>query len=99
LDEALPEIAVGIGSIPAAGMVMDGEVISATAEGAANFSQLQDDLSKSRYDRMAYYAFDLLYLDGFDLRAAPLTERKRVLAGLLKEAGDSRNRRAAPSLR
>ena len=37
---------------------------------------------------MAYYAFDLLYLDGFDLRAAPLIERKRMLAGLLKEAGD-----------
>jgi hypothetical protein len=37
---------------------------------------------------MAYYDFDILYLDGFDLRAAPLVERKRMLAGLLKEAGD-----------
>ena len=37
---------------------------------------------------MAYYAFDLLYLDGFDLRAAPFMERKRVLEGLLEEAGD-----------
>ena len=35
-----------------------------------------------------HYAFDLLHLDGFDLRAAPLVERKRVLAGLLQEAGD-----------
>jgi bifunctional non-homologous end joining protein LigD len=83
-----PTIAAGIGSLPATGMIMDGEVISANQHGGANFSQLQDDLSKSRYDRMAYYAFDLLYLDGFDLRAAPLIERKRVLAGLLKEAGD-----------
>jgi bifunctional non-homologous end joining protein LigD len=55
-------------------------VISADATGAANFSQLQYDLSKSRYERMAYFAFDLLYLDGFDLRASPLIERKRVLA-------------------
>jgi len=31
---------------------------------------------------------DLLYLGGFDLRASPLTERKRLLDGLLKEAGD-----------
>ena len=54
-----PTIAVGIGSIPATELIMDGEVISADAKGAANFSQLQDDLSKSRYDRMAYYAFDL----------------------------------------
>jgi bifunctional non-homologous end joining protein LigD len=63
-------------------------VISANERGAANFSALQDDLSKSRYDRMVYYAFDILYLDGFDLRAAPLVERKRVLEGLLREAGD-----------
>jgi bifunctional non-homologous end joining protein LigD len=83
-----PTIAVAVGSIPATDLVLDGEVISADERGAANFSALQDDLSKSRYDRMAYYAFDLLYLDGFDLRAAPLVERKRVLDGLLKEAGD-----------
>ena len=83
-----PTIAVAVGSIPATELILDGEVISADERGAANFSALQDDLSKSRYDRMAYYAFDLLYLDGFDLRAAPLVERKRVLAGLLKEAGD-----------
>jgi len=69
-------------------MIIDGEVISATPNGGANFSQLQADLSNSRYDRMVYYAFDILHLDGFDLRGAPFVERKRVLAGLLKEAGD-----------
>jgi bifunctional non-homologous end joining protein LigD len=35
---------------------------------------------------MVYFAFDLLYLDGFDLRNAPLVERKRVLAALLEDA-------------
>src|SRR6478736_972235 len=83
-----PTIAVSVGSIPATELILDGEIISADESGAANFSALQDDLSKSRYDRMVYYAFDLLHLDGFDLRAAPLVERKRVLAGLLQEAGD-----------
>src|SRR6476619_1416344 len=83
-----PTIAVAVGSIPATELILDGEVISANERGAANFSALQDDLSKSRYDRMAYYAFDLLYLDGFDLRAAPLVERKRVLSGLLAETKD-----------
>jgi bifunctional non-homologous end joining protein LigD len=83
-----PTIAVAVGSIPATELILDGEVISANERGAANFSALQDDLSRSRYDRMVYYAFDILYLDGFDLRAAPLVERKRVLAGLLTEAGD-----------
>jgi len=35
---------------------------------------------------MIYYAFDLLYLDGYDLRAAPLIERKDLLERLLSEA-------------
>jgi hypothetical protein len=35
---------------------------------------------------MVYYAFDLLHLDGFDTRAAPLVERKRVLQSFLAEA-------------
>jgi bifunctional non-homologous end joining protein LigD len=38
---------------------------------------------------MVYYAFDLLHLDGFDTRAAPLIERKRVLQGFLAEAAVS----------
>ena len=35
---------------------------------------------------MIYYAFDLLHLDGFDTRPAPLLERKRVLQAFLGEA-------------
>src|SRR6478736_4764107 len=81
-----PTIAAAVGSIPTTELILDGEVISANERGAANFSALQDDLSKSRYHRMVYYAFDILHLDGFDLRAAPLVERKRVLSGLLNEA-------------
>jgi ATP-dependent DNA ligase len=34
--------------------------------------------------RMLFYLFDVMHLDGFDLRAAPLLERKRVLAGYWK---------------
>jgi bifunctional non-homologous end joining protein LigD len=78
-----PTVATGVGSIQATEAIIDGEVISADEKGAANFSALQDDLSKSRYDRMIYYAFDLLYLDGYDLRGAQLVERKRLLAELL----------------
>ena len=39
-------------------------------------------------DRLLYYAFDLLYLDGIDLRAVRLGERKRVLLELLASASD-----------
>ena len=49
------------------------------------FLRLQDDLKNGRHDRMVYYVFDLLHLDGQDLTTAPLIERKRALAALLAE--------------
>jgi bifunctional non-homologous end joining protein LigD len=81
-----PTIAADVGRLPAGKVVLDGEVISADANGRPSFSALQDDLKQKRYDRMVYYVFDLLHLDGFDTRAAPLIERKRVLQSFLSEA-------------
>ena len=60
--------------------------MSARPDGRSDFSALQDDLKTARRDRLAFYAFDILYLDGFDLRAASLIERKGVLAKFLGEA-------------
>jgi bifunctional non-homologous end joining protein LigD len=84
-----PAIAAELGRLPAGKLVIDGELISADARGRPDFSALQDDLKRGRHDRMVYYAFDLLHLDGFDTRAAPLIERKRVLQSFLAEAGAS----------
>jgi bifunctional non-homologous end joining protein LigD len=81
-----PTVAQAMGHLPATEIILDGEVISPEPSGRANFSQLQDDLSQSRYDRMVFYAFDLLYLDGFDLRASPLIERKKALFEFLSAA-------------
>ncbi|MGZ5154408.1 MAG: ATP-dependent DNA ligase [Burkholderiales bacterium] len=81
-----PTIAADIGRLPAGKLVIDGEIVSVDATGRPNFSALQDDLKRGRHDRMVYYAFDLLHLDGFDTRAAPLIERKRVLESFLAEA-------------
>ena len=80
-----PTVAAVVAKLPAERIILDGEVI-VEKDGRPNFSELQADLANSRYDRMTYYAFDILYLDGFDLRPSPLVERKRVLAGLLNEA-------------
>ncbi len=43
-------------------------------------------MNPRRYDRMVYYVFDLLHLDGFDTRVASLIERKRVLQSFLAQA-------------
>jgi bifunctional non-homologous end joining protein LigD len=66
-------------------VILDGEIASVDESGVSNFSALQDDLKSGRQDRMAYYVFDLLHVDGQDLTSVPLIERKRALAELLED--------------
>ncbi|WP_338829933.1 non-homologous end-joining DNA ligase [Bradyrhizobium sp. 27S5] len=61
--------------------IIDGEVV-VVHEGRTNFSELQAELARSDQDRLLYYAFDLLWLDGQDLRKRPQIERKAMLQGL-----------------
>ena len=52
--------------------------------GIASFAALQDALAEGRTDELTCFAFDLLHLDGYDLMAVPLDQRKRALAALLE---------------
>ncbi len=70
-------------SLPAETLMIDGEIVVERDSGASDFSALQKDLSEGRSDRFVFYAFDLLYLDGTDLRGAALTDRKALLEKLL----------------
>jgi bifunctional non-homologous end joining protein LigD len=81
--EKFPAIAEAISQLPADQALLDGEVISETERGVSSFSQLQEDLSEGREQRLAYFGFDLLHLNGHDLTGAPLIERKQVLQELL----------------
>jgi bifunctional non-homologous end joining protein LigD len=71
-------------ALPAKEAILDGEVVVLDDRGASDFHRLQEDLAKRRSDRLTYFAFDLLYLDGFDLRSSPLVQRKQLLAELLQ---------------
>jgi len=51
--------------------------------GAPDFHALHADLAKGRMDRLIYYVFDLLYLDGFDLGGAMLRDRRQALRELI----------------
>ena len=77
--------------------ILDGEVVALDAEGCASFSLMQQRTgfrpgghrAAAKADvPVLYYAFDLLYLDGYDWRRVPLVERKKKLASLLT-LGDS----------
>jgi bifunctional non-homologous end joining protein LigD len=74
---------LGLGSA-----VLDGEIVVEDAAGISSFAELVGDLKSGRQDRFRYYVFDLLYLNGADLRTASLDDRKRALAGVLASAPD-----------
>jgi bifunctional non-homologous end joining protein LigD len=62
--------------------IIDGEVVVPSADGTTDFSVLQNEL-KGKSTRIVLVAFDLLYLNGYDLRKLPLIERKALLKKLL----------------
>jgi ATP-dependent DNA ligase len=56
--------------------IIDGEVVVIT-DGSTNLSEVQAELAAGHQDRPVFYAFDLLYLNGFDLRGVRQVDRKR----------------------
>lgn len=85
-----PAIASALSRLPIDTAILDGEAVLEDETGVSNFSALQDALSEGRAaDRAVFYAFDLLYLNGSDLRGLPLAERKAALAALVSPGDGS----------
>jgi len=63
--------------------MIDGEVVALDKDGTPNFGALQAALSEGTSERLIYFAFDVLFLDGEDLRSLPLEQRKARLEALL----------------
>ncbi len=83
-----PDIAGDLAVLPHREMILDGEVAALDANGVPNFLLLQNNAGTPRVEGaaahrsaapVAFYPFDILYLDGRDLRQAPLRQRHRVL--------------------
>ena len=70
-------------------MVLDGEMVIADAEGRTDFQALQSSMGSPDGKRPTYILFDLLALDGQDLRVRPLIERKEALEALLRGAPEN----------
>src|SRR5580704_1700013 len=77
-------VIAGAFDIPVERAILDGEIV-VVKDGRTSFSELQADLAKGNQDRLN--AFDLLYLESFDLRKAPLIERKRIIKMLFDKTG------------
>ncbi|MEX2118960.1 MAG: DNA ligase D [Pirellulales bacterium] len=72
--------------------VLDGEVVALLPNGVSSFQALQTAFRDGRSSELVYYVFDLLYLDGYDIRPVPLEKRKEVLKKLLASATGGRVR-------
>lgn len=93
---AFPEIARAIKALPFPGVILDGEVCVLDADARPNFQRLQKraqllrerDIERAmREHPVTYYAFDLLALDGLDLRKLPLHQRKALLKEMIPPSG------------
>jgi bifunctional non-homologous end joining protein LigD len=78
------KIAADAWHINAGSAIIDGEVVVPAKGGTTDFSVLQNEL-KGRSKNIVMVAFDLFYLNGYDLRKLPLFERKALLHKIIAE--------------
>jgi bifunctional non-homologous end joining protein LigD len=80
-----PSIAAAVAALSCRSCLIDGEVVICGEDGIPVFDRVR--YGRQPHFEAVLFAFDLLELGGKDLRHAPLEERKRELAKLLREAG------------
>lgn len=86
---AFPAVARAVSGLPIESAWIDGEVMTLDAKGRSSFQALQNALSTGAGE-VIYSVFDLLYLNGYDLRGASLSNRKALLKRLVPAAGTVR---------
>jgi bifunctional non-homologous end joining protein LigD len=94
LAHRFPTLAKAFDRLPIDTAVLDGEIVALDANGQAHFSLIQPRIHLSRAKDIAaadeqipvyFYAFDLLYINGYNLMKFPLIERKAVLRKLIAD--------------
>jgi bifunctional non-homologous end joining protein LigD len=86
-----PEVRDLANQLDANEAIVDGEIVALDSAGRSNFQKLQNRAGVRNPSRQllestpaTYYAFDLLYCDGYDLRKVPLEKRKELLKQILR---------------
>jgi bifunctional non-homologous end joining protein LigD len=86
--ERLPRQARAIADLGLKSGWLDGEIVVLDEHGVPSFQQLQQSFDEHMSGRIVYFAFDLLYCDGADLREWPLSERRARLEQLLHKSSE-----------
>jgi bifunctional non-homologous end joining protein LigD len=84
----MPDIAHTAEQLPVKSALIDGEVVVLDKSGKTSFADLQAAFHEGKKAHLTYFAFDLLHLDGHNLRGMALDQRKAILEGLLGELED-----------
>ncbi len=80
--DKFPAIAAAGSRLPDS--ILDGEIVALDADGAPDFAALQAAIADGETGELVFFAFDLLFRGGEDLRGRPLAERKAALRSLLE---------------
>ena len=83
--EKFPDIAEAIAALKIDDAILDGEIVALNEKGISSFQLLQAHELGEKRPPLFYYVFDLLRLDGKDLKAQPLVERKTQLEKILSK--------------
>ena len=73
--------------LAAKSIVLDGEIVWLDKKGHSHLQGLQKALEAKETDQLVYYVFDLLFLNGHDIRGLSLKERKRLLSDVIEDSG------------
>ena len=92
IEQQYPELSPILNALDAETAILDGEIVCFDEHGVPSFQLLQNRIGASprsvpglaKSQPASFFAFDLLYLDGYDLRRTPLVERKQLLASVLQ---------------
>ena len=80
--EKFPNVVKAVQTFPATTAILDGEIVIVDKAGRSSFQDLQQSMRKSGTAAFIFQIFDLIYLDGYDISAAPLLQRKARVAGV-----------------
>lgn len=80
----LPRQAEALAALGLESAWLDGEMVVANDQGVPDFQALQNAFEAGSSGNIAYYLFDMPYLNGMDLRKVPVQERRAALAAVLE---------------
>lgn len=88
----MESLAAAVAELPVESAWLDGEAVVLNADGVPDFNALQNAFDKIGTENIVYFVFDLLYLNGKDLRSLEFTARRSQLEALFADHDEGRVR-------